>query len=334
MSGRLVFLVTSHRVAPGLLSWTAWEVLRTADRVRAGSPDHPLLPAVREAGVRVETLDAAGLPAAALARQLLDAAAEGTVAWLAAEDGDPELGDALAHLAAAEADSGVKLPEIEMLAGSYDVPGARLLDLVAVMDRLRTSCPWDRRQTHESLVGHLIEEAYEMVDAIETGNRAELREELGDVLLQVAFHSRIAAEHPDDPWSVDDVAADIVDKLVSRHPHVFGDVEADTPEQVKANWDELKKAEKGRTSAVQGVPPGQPALALAAKLMTRARKAGVAVEVTTPIEAPQSVGDTTIGALLLAVVALAREHGVDPEGALRRAARGYRDRVQAAESGD
>ena len=118
-----------------------------------------------------------------------------------------------------------------MLPGSYDLPGARLLDLVATMDRLRSpgGCPWDAEQTHESLVTYLVEETYETIEAIETGDRDHLREELGDLLLQVMFHSRIAAEHTEAPWSVDDVAGDIVDKLVRRHPHVFAGAVAATP---------------------------------------------------------------------------------------------------------
>ncbi len=145
--------------------------------------------------------------------------------------------------------------------GSYDLPGARLLDLVAVMDRLRSpgGCPWDRQQTHQSLVKYLLEEAYETVETIEDGDfdvpgegRDALREELGDVLLQVAFHSRIAQEHAEDPFGIDDVAQGIVSKLINRHPHVFGGVEANTAAEVEANWDQIKAAEKGRSSAVEG----------------------------------------------------------------------------------
>ena len=208
-----------------------------------------------------------------------------------------------------------------------------LLRAVAVMDRLRSpgGCPWDREQTHASLMKYLLEEAYEMVEAIETGDREHLREELGDVLLQVAFHSRIAEEDPEEPWSIDDVAGDIVGKLVRRHPHVFADVHASTAAHVEANWELLKAAEKGRSSAAEGVPFGQPALALAAKLMHRAEKAGLAVGVPAPIEPPAAPDSSSVGELLLAVVALAHAYGVDPEAALRAAARRYRDRMVAAE---
>ena len=136
---------------------------------------------------------------------------------------------------------------------SDDRPGRRFLDLVEVMDRLRSpgGCPWDAEQTHASLVKYLLEEAYETAEAIEDGDEAALREELGDVLLQVVFHSRIAAERPDG-WSIDDVANDIVEKLVRRHPHVFGSASATTARDVESNWERLKAAEKGRTSAVDG----------------------------------------------------------------------------------
>lgn len=199
--------------------------------------------------------------------------------------------------------------------------GARLLELVAVQDRLRSpgGCPWDIEQTHASLVPYLIEEAYECVEAIESGDREHLREELGDLLLQIVFHARIAEEHPTDPWSVDDVAAGITDKLVRRHPHVFGDATADTAAEVEANWEQLKTAEKGRTSVTEGVPLGQPALALADALWRRAARGGVPDEL-------QPDGDD-VGARLFRLAAEARVSGVDPEAALRATARDFRDRV-------
>ena len=180
--------------------------------------DHPLVPYLEAEGVAVETGPAEG-PQDTAAR-LLRLAAAGEVVWLVGADGDPELGLALG----AALQSGAADVELEVLPGSYDLPGARLLDLVAVMDRLRSpgGCPWDAEQTHESLTTYLVEETYETLEAIETGDRDHLREELGDLLLQVVFHSRIAAEDSDDPWSVDDVAGDIAAKLVRRHPHVFG----------------------------------------------------------------------------------------------------------------
>lgn len=209
--------------------------------------------------------------------------------------------------------------------GSYDLPGARLLDLVQVMDRVRRECPWTSAQTHEALVKYAIEEAYELVEAIEAGDREELREELGDVLLQVFFHARIAQEHADEPFSIDDVAGDLVDKLIRRHPHVFGDARAETPEDVKAHWQATKAVEKRRASVTDGVPVAQPGLALATKLAGRARTGGIAVEL------PRGEG---VGYELLELAARAEAAGVDPETALRAAARVYRDAIRAAEGAD
>ena len=320
--GRLVLLSSTHRVAPGLLSWPAWAALRGADLVLAGDGAHPQLPYVRQAGVAVELLD---VPPYALARTLAEAAAGRTVLWIGGVDGDPGVTDALARIAVeGSGGGGPAVPEIELLPGSYDLPGARLLDLVAVMDRLRSpgGCPWDAEQTHESLVKYLVEESYELVEAIEEGDREMLREELGDVLLQVLFHSRIAEEHPDEPFTVDDVAGGIIDKLTYRHPHVFGTVEASTAAQVEANWEELKAAEKQRESVVEGVPLAQPALALAAKLHSRAAKAHLDV----PLPDGGAPGDR-----LLALAVQAQQQGLDPEAELRAAARRYRDAIQAAE---
>jgi XTP/dITP diphosphohydrolase len=165
-------------------------------------------------------------------------------------------------------------------------PGAALLRLVEVMDRLRVECPWDARQTHESLAPHLLEECYEALEALETGDRAALRDELGDVLLQVVFHARVAAERSDGTgFTIDDVAGGIVSKLTRRHPHVFGDVRVSGPEEVKRNWDQIKAAERaaaggGQGSALDSVPFGQPALALAAQLLRRAQRAGAPPELT------------------------------------------------------
>ncbi|HTC68072.1 MAG TPA: MazG family protein [Acidothermaceae bacterium] len=212
--------------------------------------------------------------------------------------------------------------------------GERFLELVEVMDRLRSpgGCPWDAEQTHASLVKYLLEEAYETAEAIEDADGQALREELGDVLLQVVFHARIAEEAGTVAWDIDDVAAGIIDKLVSRHPHVFAGASVDTARDVEANWEALKAAEKGRTSATDGVPLAQPALALASALVGRAAKAGLDVPVAVDVRLDESAADSeSIGELLMAVVALARRHGVDPEGALRAAARDYRRRVLEAE---
>ncbi|MER7121752.1 nucleoside triphosphate pyrophosphohydrolase [Streptomyces goshikiensis] len=312
-TGRIVLLTASHRVAPGLLSWPAWQTLRAADRVLCADPEHPQLPYLREAGVEVaqEVPDAQGL---------VEACAGGrTVVVIPGGEGDQRLTDGLARLAGS---GRVAMPGLELLPGSYDLPGARLLDLVQVMDRVRRECPWTSRQTHEGLVKYAIEEAYELVEAIEDGDREELREELGDVLLQVVFHARIAEEHAEEPFSVDDVAGSLVEKLIHRHPHVFGDAEALTPEDVSAHWQRTKAVEKQRESVTDGIPLGQPGLALAAKLAGRARAGALAVEL------PRGEG---IGYELLELAARAEEAGDDPEAALRAAARAYRDAIRAAE---
>ena len=318
VTGRLVLLSTSPRVAPGLLSGQAWRELLAADAVLA-EVGHPLVPYLAEQDVVVRPDSA--VDARALAGRLAAAAADGTAVWLVGHDGDPALGRALGELA----ESGAAVA-LEMLPGSYDLPGAALLDLVGTMDRLRSpgGCPWDAEQTHESLTTYLLEETYETLEAIETGDRDHLREELGDLLLQVVFHSRIAQEDPADPWSVDDVAGDIVAKLVRRHPHVFaaaGGVE--TAADVEATWHARKAAEKGRGSAVDGVPPALPALALAAKLMHRATSHGVVVD---------PADDDGLGSRLMLAVAEAQAAGVDAEAELRAAARRYADRVRAAEA--
>ena len=220
--------------------------------------------------------------------------------------------------------------------GPADRPGGGLLRLVAVMDRLRTECPWDAKQTHATLAPYLLEESYEALDALESGDQAALREELGDVLLQVAFHARVAAERTDGTgYTIDDVADGIVAKLVRRHPHVFGDVSVSGAEEVTKNWDEIKAAERasagGRpASALDGVPFGQPALSLAAQLRRRAERAGVPDELA---ELPPGPAVSEIGAELFALVARARAAGLDPELELRSAARAYRDRVLAWEAG-
>ncbi|MER6449652.1 nucleoside triphosphate pyrophosphohydrolase [Streptomyces venezuelae] len=324
-TGRIVLLTTSHRVAPGVLSWPAWQTLHAADRVLCADPGHPQLPYLREAGIEV----AFGSPDA---HELVEACAGGrTVVVLLAGEGDRRLTDGLARLAGS---GRVSMPDLELLPGSYDLPGARLLDLVQVMDRVRRECPWTSRQTHRSLAKYAIEEAYELVEAIEDGDREELREELGDVLLQVVFHARIAedadvagedgedGEEGAEAFSIDDVAGALVTKLIHRHPHVFGDAEAATPEDVSAHWQRTKAVEKRRESVTDGIPVGQPGLALAAKLAGRARTGGVAVEL------PRGEG---IGYELLALAARAEAAGTDPETALRAAARAYRDAIRAAE---
>ncbi|WP_329121691.1 nucleoside triphosphate pyrophosphohydrolase [Streptomyces sp. NBC_01465] len=319
--GRIVLLTTTHRVAPGILSWPAWQTLHSADRVLCADTAHPQLPYLREAGIEVEHT-------AADAQDLVDDCAGGRTlvvipSGAGGDEGDRRLTDSLARLAGS---GRVQMPDLELLPGSYDLPGARLLDLVQVMDRIRRECPWSSQQTHKGLAKYGIEEAYELVEAIEDGDRTELREELGDVLLQVVFHARIAqeatGEEGDEPFSIDDVAGTIVEKLIHRHPHVFGDETAETPEDVKAHWLRTKAIEKQRDSVTEGVPLGQPALALAAKLTSRVR--------TASLDVPLPTG-TGVGYQLLALAAEAEAAGTDPEAALRAAARAYRDAIVAAE---
>ena len=203
--------------------------------------------------------------------------------------------------------------------------GSPLLEAVAVMDRLRSpgGCPWDAEQTHASLLQYLVEECYELYQAIEDGDRPALREELGDVLLQVLFHARIAAEGPDS-FTIDDIAADLVAKLVGRHPHVFAGTEVvDTAERQEHRWEELKRAEKQRDSSVDGVATAQPAVALAAKLTSRTARAGLPVELL-----PSGSG---VGEQLFALAARAKLAGVDPEAELRTTARRFEADVRAAE---
>ena len=211
-------------------------------------------------------------------------------------------------------------------------PGAELLSAAAVMDRLRSpdGCPWDAEQTHESLRQYLVEETYELLEAIEDGDRAALREELGDVLLQVLFHSRVAAEDPVDPFTVDDVAAELVGKLVHRHPHVFagGDPAVRDAVTQEHRWEELKQAEKKRQSSVDGVALGQPAASLAGKLTSRATRAGLPPDL---LPGNESAGDSGPGAALFALAADAKLAGLDPEGELRTAGRRFAADLRAAE---
>ena len=312
----LIVLATSPRVAPGLLSWPAWEALRSASAVLAPA-GHPLLPALDEAGIAYQVAE--GLP---------EAAVDGTAVWL------PEPGDDPPSPAGAR-----------LLRGSADLPGARLLDLAATMDRLRVDCPWDARQTHRSLAPHLLEEPYEALDALESGDEQAFCEELGDVLLQVVFHARVAAERADG-YTIDDVADGIVAKLVRRHPHVFADVTVSGAEEVYRNWDEIKREEKKERaeragmpadaddppSALDGVPFGQPALALAAQLQRRAERAGVPTGLARlDGEAGAGASGEDIGRELFRLVVKTREAGRDPEMELRAAARRYRDLVRAWE---
>ena len=219
--------------------------------------------------------------------------------------------------------------------------GERLLDLVRVMARLRGpgGCPWDREQTHRTLARHLLEETHEVLEAIETDDRDRLREELGDVLLQVAFHAQLASD--DGAFDVDDVARGIVEKLIRRHPHVFGDTVVEGADEVLVNWERIKAEEKGEKTVDEEIPPTLPALARAAKVQRRA--AGFGFEWRTREGAMDALkeevaeleratdadnAEEEVGDVLFATVAVARRLGVDAEGALRRTIRGFADRYE------
>jgi XTP/dITP diphosphohydrolase len=209
----------------------------------------------------------------------------------------------------------------------FEAPVPPLIEAAEVMDRLRSpgGCPWDAAQTHDSLRQYLVEETYELLDAIEENDREALREELGDVLLQVLFHARVAAEDPRDPFTVDDVARALVTKLVSRHPHVFADAaRMTTADRQESQWEELKQAEKQRKSIVDGVALGQPAVALAGKLGQRSGRAGVPLDLFP--------GGNEAAAQLFRVAATARRAGVDPEGELRTVAKRFAADIRAAEA--
>ena len=206
-------------------------------------------------------------------------------------------------------------------------PNPQVDELVAILHRLRApgGCAWDREQSHPSLVQYLVEETYELVEAIESGDDAELVEELGDVLYQVIFHADIAAEAG--RFTLEDVAAHMTAKMVGRHPHVFGDAVADTPDAVMENWDRLKATEKPhRTSVLDGIPQGMPALALADKLLGRAQKVGL---LTATRAGPDRVNtEDELGLLLLSAVRSANAKGLDAERALRSALRGLQEQIR------
>jgi XTP/dITP diphosphohydrolase len=329
---RVVLLVSSPRVAAGLLSSDAWRALH-AGPVFIADAQAPAVVPLGAAGADVRVADTAR-PAQAVSADVLDAArSAGTATWWVGPDGDEEIARALAEAVADQpADATVTL---EILHGSWDVPGARLLDVVAAMDRLRSpgGCPWDAAQDHATLAPYLLEEAYEAFQAIEDSDLDALREELGDVLLQIAFHARLAEELPeDDRWSIDDVAAGLVDKLIRRHPHVFDDLAVSSAEEVNANWEAIKAAERGDASPLSHVPLSSPALTLAATLQRKATRVGVTdLGVTDLSEAAAAFAQAptaeSAGELLWAAVAAMRGADVDAETALRARARGFRDGV-------
>jgi XTP/dITP diphosphohydrolase len=285
----------------------------------------------------VDAPSSADGPALAAFLSSLAPSAEESVVWLAPPGEAPD-----------SALPGSLSVPCQVLDGAYDLPGAHLLDLVSIMDRLRVACPWDREQTHQSLLPYLLEEAYEAAETIETGDLAALREEIGDFMFQAFFHARLAAERPvsQGGFTIDDVADTLAAKLVRRHPHVFGSVPAASAADVNANWEEIKKAERAAKSGasgvaadppsvLDGVPFGQPALSLAAQLQRRAQRAGIVVPVGPAVRAPSAAarveGAELVGDALMALVARAREAGLDPELELRVAARRFADSVREQE---
>jgi XTP/dITP diphosphohydrolase len=350
--GPSVALVETSELLPGLLSFPAWDVLGTADRIFVRDAGrHPFAVHLDLAGLDLETLPPAPLERGdldltrpgrpedrRLAKSLVArAVAEGRVVYLLGPD-DDRLALALAGMAA-EHDL-----ELELVLLAQQPAGTELLRLVGVMQRLRDpehGCPWDLEQDHDSLLRYLVEETYELVAAVEEGDDHDLEEELGDVLLQVVFHARIAQDRG--AFTIDDVARAISDKLVRRHPHVFADGDAATAEEVQTRWDELKAEEKGREGPFDGVPAAGPGLELLTTLQRKAAKRGLladegsasglaavteAAAAATTAEGAERV--TAVGRLLDAVVSLARELEVDAESAAREAARRRRARTDAA----
>ncbi len=352
---RLVLVDTADEL-PGLLPLHAWSALMSSDLVLLGDAAHPFMPHLDLADLRHEVVES-GTEAAlsradllsgitptdkARAEAVIDRVrANGEVVYLFGA-GDDEAFTRMLGMEAARA--GV---EVEVVYFGVKPKGTKLLRLAAVMDRLRDpgGCPWDREQDHRTLARYAVEEVYELLEAIEAGDTRAIAEELGDVLLQVVFHARIAEDDAtDDPgFNIDDVAQGIADKLVARHPHVFSDVSVADADEVVANWEALKAAEKPeRTGPFDGVPTAQPSLGYAEALQRRAAKAGF--DWTHDDEAAQRVRleldeflratdederEREIGDLLLSVVGLARRHGIDAEMALRGAAARFRNRFEA-----
>jgi XTP/dITP diphosphohydrolase len=313
MTARIVLLVTSPRLPAGLLTAAAWDVVRAHPVFAAAESEQAAV--LRQSGVPVTVIEPDP------ERLLAELGSLEAVVWLAGPAGDQDFARQLGLRLTRQPD----LAELELMYGSWDPPGARLLDAVAVMDRLVSpgGDPWKRAQNHRTLAPYILEEAYEAYDAIVDEDMAALREELGDVLLQIVLHARLAEELPDGAaWGIDDVAGGLVEKMVRRNPHVFAGAEVSGLEEITDNWERIKKAEKSRDSILDGIALSQPALALAAQILQRVERAG--------LDVPLPAGDD-LGPALLRLVAEARAAGADPEAEVRRATLDYADSVRSAE---
>ena len=302
----VALLVTVSPRLPGLLAPAGWQAVTGAALVLALPGAAATAAALREGGIAVT-----------------DVADPTTAAEAAGHASD------VVVLATPE-EAAAGWEGVPRVAGAPEPPGVRLLDVVGVMDRLRSpgGCPWDAEQTHASLRGYLLEEAHEAYDAIVDDDAVAMREELGDVLLQVVFHARVAAEADGARrFDIDDVAGDLVDKLVRRHPHVFADAGPRDVAAVERGWDEIKKTEKQRRSPTEGVSRSQPAASWGAALTRRAERAGLP---TPPpgelsVDSPEALGERLLG-----VVVAAADRGWDVEDALREAVRRYAGELDAA----
>lgn len=211
---------------------------------------------------------------------------------------------------------------------------SELIRLREVMDKLRSpgGCPWDAEQDHASLLKYLLEESYEFIESVEDNDRQAMQEELGDLLLQVYFHSRMAEEDATQPFNIEDVAKSVADKLIRRHPHVFAGASVNSSEDVLENWEKQKASEKGRTSAIDGVPLAQPALPLATKVIYRLNKLNYDLPISEPISLPSEINQDQFGQILLGLISQAVEKGLDPEAALRGATKTLIAQIQEHET--
>ena len=211
---------------------------------------------------------------------------------------------------------------------------SELIRLREVMDKLRSpgGCPWDAEQDHSSLLKYLLEESYEFIESVENNDRQDMQEELGDLLLQIYFHSRMAEEDANQPFNIEDVAKSVADKLIRRHPHVFAGATVDNSQDVLENWEKQKALEKGRSSIIDGVPLAQPALPLAAKVVYRINKLNYSLPISQPIKLNDQTNQDQFGEILLGLIAQAVEKGLDPEAALRGATKTLIAQIQEQEA--